>query len=712
MKSMICSRLAVNILMMTVATIPAMACGPYYPIIPTPEFFESPSDYKSMAAYEKEENLRLWQSLTSERIPLSDIEEAVYETSSDDFYDYTGYRQKPTDNLFFIYLNNSRNAELGDLLRTAKRMEEKWHSIRSPWYYPSDRDANCETGDFHDIIEVCKAYNGTRLKDRYGLQAVRAYFASRDYSGCIQYYDSFFNSIPDDNLMKRMAGRYVAGCWSRLGDTQRADSLFAVSGDIWSISNPNPVEYMARYNPSAPQLMSYIRNQASDTAFMKETAILAKKILADKRVKDKGDWNFLMAYVNNEYSNNRKTAAAQIRQALSQEFSSAELADLARAYKMKIDAQCGNRNSLLADLKWIEGKADVLNPEAHEWVRRLRNVIYAEWIPYLWRKKEYHTAILLCSYADKFSPDDLWHEAWENVGWHVYFRPTVSLTHQEMRESEVYANHLDYSCLSFQLMGSLTSTQLAVAYKKIMSDTPLFSHLRTKARTDVDYYNELIGTLSIREENFDRAVKYLSKVSHHYQRTMNIYKEQYLTRDPFSPYPKRWTKSEYSDWEWECQTSPRNVSHSQLDAKLQFAQQMKKYKNTMKRGKNNDERAMARLMYAIGRRNSLEECWALTQYWRGECTGIFEPALQYWEDDFPEKHYAFLYDYETTIGHKTTEREYQEEIDAAMSMFITDEARAKAEYHMRNLITIVKLYGNTTTAQHVKTSCDNWRDWL
>lgn len=469
---------------------------------------------------------------------------------------------------------------------------------------------------------------------------------------------------------------------------------------------------MICFNPSSPLLLTHILELASDSTQTKHALSLAKQIITDKRVKNKGDWNYLIAYVNNEYCQNKTLATSQIRRALHHTFSSEDLRDLARAYKMKIDAQLGDRSSLLADLRWIEEKALALNPEANEWVMRLRNIVYADWIPLLWRNKDYPTAILLCSYADNFSPDKLWHEAWENVGSHVCNKPTVSLLHNDMRESEKYANHLDFSCLSFQLMGSLTSAQLADAYCKIMSGSPLFAHLRTKARTDRDYYYELIGTLSIREENYDRAIKYLSKVSQHYQRTMNLYKEHYLDRDPFMPYPSRWIKSEPYDWEEERKISPRNIPYPQLDAKLNFAKQMKKYENAMKRGKTEDEKANGRLMYAIGRRNSFEECWALTQYWRGSCTNIFEPSLQYWEYDFAEKNYRFLYDYATTIGHKATEDVYQKEVASALAMFETDEERGKAEYLLGNIRTVVKRYGNTATARHIKTSCDNWRNWL
>ncbi len=714
MKSTKFSQLLSSLILIAACAIESYACGPYNPIIPTPEFFGLIGPHKNMSEYDREENLRLWQSLTSDRIPLADIEQVVYSDSQSHFYDYTGY--KPTDNLFYIYLNNSCDGEITDLLGTSKGLEERWREIRSPWHYPRKRDHSGDTGDFHDIIERCKSYNGERLKDRYALQVTRALFASRDYASCIEYTDSAFADIPDSNLMKRMAQRYAAGCWSRLGDKNRADSIFAKSGDIWSISVEDPVKYMAERNPNAPQLIDYIRGSATDTTFMSGVRPIVVELLRNNKVSCRGDWNFIMAYIDNEFNNNKSVARQNIHKALKQKFSSEELESLARAYKMKLDAQVGDLSDLLTDLKWLERKTDLLNPDAEEWIRRCRNIIYVDWVPMLWEKKDYGTAILLCAYADNLAPSEQWHEAWPKVGSHVYWSPTQVLNISEMRESEEYTNHVDYGSLSFQMMGSLSSAQLAFVYNRILADTPLYTFLRSKARTDKDYYYELIGTLALREENYSRAITYLSEVCEHYLKTMNIDKGGYLCRNPFTPYPSRWEVRSPSyagaePWESESQAMSHTIK-SNPKAKLDFARKMQEYKRQMTYGHTSDERGLARMMYAVGRRNSFEECWALTQYWRGGCCGIFEPDLQYWEDDFAQRRYAFLYDYEKTIGHKATEKIYDDELKASLAMLTTDEAKAMAQFTLNNLKTIIKYYGNTSIGQYIKTSCDNWQSWL
>ena len=689
MKSTIFLRQASNVIFFVCGAATALACGPYNPIIPTPSFFELDPYGFNISAYSTHENLKLWQSLTSERIPLDDIHQAVYKDSRDEFYNQTVYAPQTSDNKFYTYINNSEDYEIADFLFTAKDLEERWREMRSPWYYPADRNNQHEIGELDDIIEICSEYDGNRLKDRYALQIARAMFASRRFEDCINFTDSAFSNFPDSNLFKRMAMGYAAGCWSRLGDTERADLLFARAGDILSISPDKRVKYMARYNPDSPCLMEYIRHNATDTIFMLEAVPIAQTLISDTRVANKGDWYFMLAYVDYEYAHNNYSAHNHIYRALNHDFSSENLRDLARAYKMKIDARTGNSAHLYSDLKWIETKTDLLSSDAREWVRRCRNIIYVDWIPYLWKKRDYSTSILLCSYADNLAPSDL------NT---VKLKPACS--------------YINYGSLAFQMMGSLSSSQLAAAYNRISIDTPLYKFLRRKCCTSRDYYYELIGTLALREENYSRAISYLSQVSVDYLKSMNINLGGYLSRDPFGFYPSRWDADDFAPtYESESQATLHH-EYSNPNAKLDFARRMLNYKKTMTGSHTADERGLARLMYAVGRRNSFEECWALTQYWRGECIlDLFYPALQYWDDSVDEN-YNFLYDYNVSVGHKSTESLYYSEIQASLAMLETDEARAKAEYFLGNLVTVIRHYPNTSTATFVKTSCDNWKSWL
>ncbi len=708
----------ISIFILLLAFSTAQACGPFYPLIPTPDFFSISDGHKRISEFERDENLRLWQSLISEKIPLADIEQVIYKDSWETYSSHIYYNprydtEKPTDNLFYIYLQNSNDDEVCRFISLAKELEEAREKFQSPWYYPKKRNWDSETGDFNYIINQCLRYKGERLKDRYALQATRALFASRRYDECIVYADSAFAEFPEDNLMKRMAERYVAGCWVRLDEIEKADSIFAKAGDIWSISSPDRLSYMAQHNPNAPQIIEYLRSNAYDTILMIQSHPIAQQILKDKKTKNKGDWFFLLSFINNTYCNNISLARKQIYQAMHEEFSSGELRDLAHAYKMKLDALTGNLSSLLSDLIWIEHKTDMFNPGSTEWIRRLQNIVYQDWIPMLWNRKDYSTAILLCAYADNIAEKECLHDIWYNLEERDYINPPLSVTIDQMRNSKSYYNDTDYCSLSFQLMGILSSAQLESCYRKMMVSTPLYHHLRRKTRTDSDYYNELIGTLALREGNYGRAEQYLSRVSDRYLLTMNIYKYGYLSRDPFPIYLSMW-ESEFQENHPEEYNSPSvsRKTRSNPEAKLDFARKMKSYQHTIKYGKTDDDRGLAQLLYTIGRHNSFDRCWALTQYWHGWVAELFCPELQYWDDVFSDKYYSFLNEYDDIIARYRMDESYDSEIESALAMLRSDEAKAKAQYILGNLKTIVRNYDGTATAQFVKTSCDNWSLWL
>ncbi len=659
-----------------------------------------------MSDYEHAENLRQWQTLTSRRIPLSDINDVVYRASSEDFNKWETSVTNDETNAFYVYLSNTRDCEIVDFLRIAKQIDAEWSKTRTPWYYPRERNYENEGGDFAELIERCKAYSGTRLKDRYAFQMMKALFASRSYDLCINYYEKTFADIPADNLFSRMSRRFVAGCWSRLGDVERADSIFAELGDIWSITTADPVEYMIERNPGAPQIMDYIRRNAFDSEFLQRMVPIAHRALKDARVKAKGDWNYLLAYEAAERGDNT-SARKYMRRAMRSRFSSDELRELGRAYKMKLDGRVGDRSSLLADLKWMETKADPVNADAYEWVRRVRNVIYSDWVPQLWRHRDYATAILLSGYADNLEPQGCsvhnYVSVYEDYSCQRIDGRTASMS--EIRGSEIFCNPRDYGCLSFQLMGSLTCRQLIVAYGKMRSHTSLYTFLRCKARTDRDYVYELIGTLALREANYGQAVEYLSKVSKRYLRTTNIYKQGWLGHDPFQAYVSSWL----SVLPAKTMASLNAANRSVETAKLRFARRMQALQRQMRHGRTADDRGLARLAYAVGRYNSLEDYWFLTQYWRGKGVLLFSPASEYYEDK-NGKPYGFLYSYGEGDS-EAAKAAYKREVAAAMAM-LSDEGRARAEYLMGNLRTVVRRYGDTAVAEQVRAHCDGWKEWI
>ncbi len=659
----------------------AYACGPFYRATPYPDFFTANWD-EMEEDKEREENIALWQQLTSKVIPASDIVQAVYKDSSSRFWDLSCssiygeyFIMEPTTNKFYIYLRQNNDEEIRDFLFCAKSLEEARRQVNSPWFYPEERDYDNESPEFDDIIENINNYKGSRLKDRYALQMVRALFASRRYDRCINYYEETFSGFPDSNLFKRMAMKYVAGAWTRIGDVERANKFFAEAGDIYSLCDVDRVAYMAEHNPNSPALIQYIIREGLYRHLHTDYEPTAQKLLRNNKVDNRGDWEFLLAYIAGEFDENDTKASYHIRRAMNEKFSSQGLHDHARAYRFKIDSRLGNISNLADDMLWFESRMKNLDSD---WADIMKNIVYDDLVKTLWKRGDYVTAILACSFADNVS-----NKIWNSKGYETNASPRDS-----------------YATLSFQLLYTLSSEQLIQAKRLLAANTPLYKVLRKHTHFEESYINDIIGTVALREENYSRAVKYLALVPLSYQRTMNVW--DYLYIDPFKAYPTRWEYRQYQNdgWWFEFSTATNNLKSAD-NAKLNFARRMRDYRQKMNTAATSDERGLARLMYAIGRLNSFENCWALTQYWRGEF--------------IVNKFYSYLnieFDYHTDIGHVKTEEIYKREVAKALAMLKSDEAKAEAEYILGNLKTVVKRYEGTSTAQFVKTSCDNWENWL
>lgn len=716
MKSKIYSlslRLSSVLALLLAVSLRASACVLDPPEIPTPTFFKSNWDKILNNDPERRENLLLWQKLTSSDIPLLDIEVVVYKykrAQIDAILNCISRGDTPaaSENHFYTWLVDNKDVEILAFLSCAKGLEEKRAEFNSPWYYPSSRDRQDEWGDFKHTIDQCSAYNGSRLKDRYALQAVRALFASRQYDKCIEYFDEAFKGFPESNLFKRMAMSYAAGCWYHLGAVDRANEYFAKAGRFYEVRTDNRVKYMAERYPDNPWIMAHLQECAAKKPreFL-EVKPIAESVVSQKKARNLGDWEFLLAYLYGEFENDPVKASKYISASLGHRFSSDDFRDHAYAYSVKLKVSAGERSSLLSDFKWFESKMNGTSANRKEWCRMMQNIVYSDLVLDYWDRGEYTKAIILCAYADNVFYANGTHNTWT-----TYTCQYAEETLEEMRKSESHHNYHDYSSLSFQLMGSLTSSQLIKVKRELASiESPLFAHLKKQVRCDAPYWDELIGTLALREENYKRAVEYLVKVPASYNRTTNVYKEQSFDRNPF--YSGGWIKLAGGIW---VEQAKQNPVQDKSMAKYEFASRMLMLQNQMNSAESADDRGLARLQYAIGRRNSFGSCWALTQYWSSVGCALFEPYWDVWANpessDVGYKYDAFLYSYTDNEALRSeTEYLYQREVKAALAM-LSDEARAEAEYMLGNNKTVVKHYGNTPAAGYIKTSCDNWESWL
>lgn len=681
---------------MLAVSVAVCACGPFYNMTSNPlkfHFYQGDSD-PELVDRQKQENIRLWQSLTSDTISVADIDAAVYKST------YTGLQELLNDancrNGFVKWLNAHNSSEMKDFLLLAKEVEEMRAHRVSPWYYPSDKSgfdkSKNEKEKFDSILAACQSHRRGKLADRYSLQAIRVLLSMGEYQRCIDYYGSTLKSCPDNNLFKQMAKGYIGGCLYRLGEKEKAYRLFAEAGDFNSIlwEDVDGDEYMkiiARSNPESDVFKSRLNGfvgYGDDKANRKYIAI-ANAALSSPYVTHRGDWLYLKAYIEAVYNNNTASALSCIRQANASKFSTQQMADDARFFEICIRAQRGDVSTWLADSKWIlesYGNKDGI-------------LFYI--IPALLKKGMTNEALLLANYGTDCD---------------------INGKREDGDCVAIYAN------AGFQLLLSVKPSDV-IRYKNMLnsSHSGAMADLIAQARKDDDYLNEIIGTLYLREGKYDKAEEYLSNVSERYQESMNIY--PYLTRDPWiycyqpkdkwfyrSYKPRYYFEEEGYDADYllpKYGAYPRKRMPSANNAKYKFAVGMSELEDVMKNGKTADERSMARLKYAIGRYNSFNSCWALTQYWAGSTSQCdYRPFYWLWNGDIRELDYLV----DAPLQLKGIDEKFENELISIFDSLQSDEALAQANMMLYNYLTIARHYPGTAAGRYLATHCDAWKDWL
>lgn len=639
---------------------------------------------KSHSDAQSEENVRLWRSLTSASIPDSVVVQGLYAIDFENLR--AALNTGNTSNGFLKWIYEHKADELKDFLLLAKELEELRHNRVSAWYYPSDKSgfdkASDEKGKFRAIIDNCRRHNAGKLSDRYALQAIRAYMSLGEYQNCIDYYNLVLARYPDSNLFKRMAKGYIAGCFARLGDRDKADAMFVDLDDFVSISRDDRLEFMARHNPESERFKAELNNFIgyNDSAVNMRYYHIAEIALKSPKTVHRGDWLYLKAYLEYIYRNDTAAALRYARQALASSFSMSQMREDARFFYISLNPF--NHNSL-SDIKWL------LDQGESEWERH---------IPDLIARNDLTKALLLANYD--LLPDTL---RYDETG----------------RDWHTWAN------TGFQMLLSCKAGDV-VRYKKEL-DCPsmaLTLILKPGIRHDSDYLNEIIGTLYLREGNYKAAVSYLENVSFDYQRQMNIYKNEYLRYNPWGYYYTResewyhpWYNCRYDNYgtsdkdNYTPYVAKSKVSYldSQINAKLNFAKAMAGLEQLIKSRQDVDGRSLARLRFAIGRYNSLNTCWALTQYWLGASNQCYYRTFCTYTDNTGEK-VDFIID--TPRELKGLDEWFENEIEDLLKEMKAPESIAEVHLILRNYRTLAKRYPNTRAGRLIASQCDSWGDWL
>lgn len=702
-----------------------LACGPFDSLESNPISFKFPEKDEPESCV-GDENVVLWKKLTSPSIPDKDVDEAVYEFTYTQLKNAFNAKGEGRRNSFVRWIIHHNATDLRDFLLLAKEVEEMRDNRISPWYYPSDAagfDASAdERVRYDDILERCRRHQTGRLADRYALQAIRLLFSFGEYNKLIGYYRATLQPLPDSNWLKFKAKGYYAGALYRLGHIDEANVIYLETYDIWSIHGSDRYAQIAAKYPESQRLKSRLNELIGYDTFGKVDSI-ADAALNSKNVINRGDWLYLKAYCQAIYKDNYENARRLIRKARKARFSDRQLAEDARFFEICVRAKCGDIRGYERDALWMLRE------------RKQRNGLWFFIIPEMLRQGLTNEALLLANYDTNPSlPKDK--ILWDNERYYGCVKEVGPMSIANLyATTEKYYADISYSNTGFQMLQSLGSADV-ISYRKYLKDTPslLAKELKPRVRFDDEYFDELIGTLLLREGDYAKAAKYLSRVSHKFQKEMNIY--GFLEYDPwqyyvilidewntvYSPtYRKYYRENDNYRYDMEDDIDSEEDFRYKFwfaqplemptakNAKYNFARKMARLQWDMKHNPSKDQRAMARLRYAIGRFNSFWSCWALTQYWDGNAD---HQNYQYFY-----RHHGDYVTLDQFLREWPKEREYSiglffREMKESIRQIKDPETMAEAQLMLHNYRTIARRYPTTLTGRHLAAHCDHWKDWI
>lgn len=664
---------------------------------------------------DKHRNCKAWQAVTSADIPLEDIHQIVYDTPLNDLQRLVRLVQDPdlSDDLmrnqFAKWIVRHQDLDIAQLLELAKHCEILRQWKVDPWYYPVEGDE--VSTELAAIAERAMAYRGERLRDRYLLQAVRALFSISRHEECVNLW-RINEAILPDGVIKDMTLPYIAGSLFRIGQTDQALGVYAKIGDINSLlfcseklkKNTDEIDHMKfayRHCPDSPAFPFILQrlcwrieaNFYSDTLQSKimtqRLYDFATRVADEGKASDRALWYYTASFLADRVGDTRR--ALTLLQKAEKQPATPFLKGSIHVLRAYLDAKTLPLGSaydqrLLAHLRWFEQTIKE-QPYDYKWIEDhvFDRALYMD-NEYYWNDALRKILLSVAAPRHAAAGDPVRALQLTNVADNLLV--TLLDTNSRIRKarSRVTADsvshlwrHYDYQSPTFIMVDTMSVDHL-IAYVRQLDQprTPFDRYLNDRSFTNPDYFNDLIGTKCLRAMRYADAERYLSRVSLPFTYSLNTY--PYLSRDPFSLNALfQHVKSGYM-----------------TDYKLAFAQEMSDLERTIATTDDPNRKAQAMIRLATGIRNSVNDCWALTHYYRGTVVLIQDYDL----------------DWNTLPDYQRAMHRSEQLLKDALLSFTDDEFLARYYLWNHQPWTVISRYPDTRAAAYVRCQCDGWEDWL
>ena len=640
----------------------------------------------------EDEMITLWKQETSSVIRSKDIRFVVYKA---DISYLKNIKKAKRKNSFAKWLIKHQRNDIISYLILAKQREEVVSSMNNPWYYSVDDDKQSQI--LENIVNKCRAYKEGPLFSRYILQMVRALYAQRKYQECVELWRKNENNLTN-NVIRKIIELKTAGALYKIGNKLEALKIYAKYGDVSSIRTlndgriENELEYVYNLQPNSPYLAGelqkwliffggdWIRTSEDLTDIYSNRFYgiikVAKEAINNKATENKAMWYYTLAAL---YDAIGKTKEAMWYLNRGDRCPKTPfLKDSYHILHMWLEAKTAVYNTdyeheLFADLRWLVSK--IKNEVPKDFQRKMTPRNSFDW------NKGYQ------DYPNSF----YWNDAMRRIILRVIC-PRMHKAKKYVREiqlSNMAENLLlqinGYSNEMFQIVDRLSYSHTKDYFYRIYHPKDAFDvFLNSKGKLNKYYWYDILATKCIREQRYSKAIVYLRQIPLSFQKRMDVYK--YMDKDPFS---------------YDMETF-KSIPSLARNYKLHFARKMVSYKQTMTCQHNPNIRADAKIMYAIGLRNSVHRCWFLTRH----SSNLDNSYVTY---NLPKIAYP------TDSAVYRCEK-YKNQSDKLINQAInTYQDKEKAARQLRKLLyfkRIMDRFGDTETARDIRKHCDRWKDYV
>ena len=591
--------------------------------------------------YAADENCRLWKQQTNTNASLDEIYVVVYKYSTEELTGLLSLKGSDTTRFLGLssFVETLRNdPEAKELLLLAKRCESLRSDMNSAWYYPSKKDPYRLSLD--EVARKAMEYTGSRFRSRYALQAVRALLSLRRYDECINYWTSVEKKIGDD-VVARMALRYVAGAYYNLGDTEKAKALYGQAGDTDALfrcserEGRDAMETVYAFYPEATVLRDWVERtivhaeiemegycghyrgqtylmeigdlQESTRSGLMKLREFCLKAGKEGRVSDPGLWYYSAAFIDHLLGDD--TSALRIITRAEQTRSSQFIKESIRVFRIYLNAlttpwSASYASQMMSELRWLDEKIgeDIAscsdntmwdlrtNTSSYYWNDMMRKIVLTAVCPKLMVHHQVPMALGFANMADNRLLNQK-----EVVDTDQDGKPLTMTAYRKSRLHNVY----DWQNTLFGILDTVGVENIIryvemVEHPRSMTE----SFLNERGYTNTAFFRDIIGTRLLREMRYTEAEQWLSTVPADFQNELNTYREGYMRRDPFS--------------------LTFQYIASQADYKYEFAREMSSLERSIRITNDPDRKALLLLKYAIGMKSSITQCWPLTFYGKSE----------------------------------------------------------------------------------------------